>query len=148
MFKNELYNEKVRFIISAINYDYVIDNLTINLRKIQKRRVLADNSVVRFLEGYHLDITLSWQWFKTAEVNNIENDILFLYRSVLANPIIFVPNPEDNVPMQITVQDSGSGFNIANIQEKIRQGNFTLELETVTMLTDLTLLNPLGFQII
>ena len=148
MFKDSLRNQTVQFIISSTEYDYLVDDLTINLRKIRKRKVLWDESVEYFLKGYHLDITLQWNWFKQSGSTSIDDDIVFLYQSLLAGPVLFVPNPQDTTPLEIEVRDSNETFPIVNIQNKVRQGNFTLELETVEMITDNTFINPLGFQIV
>jgi len=148
MFKNSLRNQTVQFIIDSTEYDYLIDDLTIDLRKIRKRKVLWDESVEYFLKGYHLDITLQWDWFKRSGSTSIEDDIVFLYRSLLAGSVLFVPNPDDTSKLEIEVRDSNDSFPIVNIQNKIRQGDFSLELETVEMITDNTFINPLGFEIV
>lgn len=149
MFKEQFYNKTIKFKVGATEYEYQIDTLTITLRKIQKRRELADRSIVRFLEGYHLDISLQWQWFKAEAGTAVTNDILFLYRTLLDdNSIIFIPNPDDTSPLEITVRDSSDQFGIVDIRDKIRQGSFSLELETIDMITDLTYINPLGFELL
>lgn len=149
MFKNELYNQRIRFIIDSEPHDYFVDNLTITLRKVQKRRVLWDESVERFLSGIHLDFEINWQWFRAFPGTDIEDDIIFLYKELLnENEIIFVPNPEDNVKTEFTVRDSNDTFPIVDIRDKVRQGSFSLELETITMITDYSVLNPLGFEIV
>ncbi len=149
MFKQELYNERIRFRIGATSYDYFVDNMTITLRKEQKRRVLSDYSVVRFFRGYHLDISIDWNWFRSFPGTSKENDIIFIYQTLLEdNQIVFIPNPEDAVPSEFIVRDSGDDFDIVNLKDKIRDGDFSLELETVDLLTDTSLIEPLGFQIV
>jgi hypothetical protein len=149
VFKNELYNERVRFVYDGTNFDYYVDNMTITLRKIQKRRVLSDYRVIRKFRGYHLDISLTWTWFRSFPGTAKENDILTIYKELLTeNQIIFVANPEDSTPLQLTVRDPNDTFDLVAIAEKVRTGNFTMQLETVEMITDLNLINPLGFQIL
>ena len=141
---NDAYIETIKFKVGGTYYEYYIDDLNIKIEKVRKVKQLADYSIKQKIIGYHLAISIPWKWFQNTSDNT--KDPVWLYMQLWNNTVYFV----SATGVEVAVYDTDNQLDLVNIKEKIRQGDFTLNLHTTTMITDIATLNTiknLGFQI-